>query len=75
VVHWLLSLQRQPKVITLCVYKLAMDLRGYADTFWYPFMLWWSLEWIHNCIVLHPPNYFNTLWLHQQQAVWCIKLN
>ena len=31
VVHWLLSLQRQPKVITLCVYKLAMDLRGYAD--------------------------------------------
>ena len=31
VVHWLLSLQREPKVITLCVYKLALDLRGYAD--------------------------------------------
>ena len=26
-----LELQRQPKVIMLYVYKLAMDLRGYAD--------------------------------------------
>ena len=27
-VHWLLSFQRKPKVVTLCVYKLARDLRG-----------------------------------------------
>ena len=30
VVHWLLSLQRKPKIMTLFVYKFARDLRGYA---------------------------------------------
>ena len=41
-VHWLLSLQRQPKVITLCVYKLAMDLRSYAD-----FGIWSWISCLH----------------------------